>query len=484
MQKEKMTTKRSPHGITIRLSLAALAAGLSLTLSAAAKEGRTLTGGGGASLSVSARTTPHGIADSVPHPLGAQESMQRMGQEGSAPREQSERLWILGQHPDAGGTSPEASNTRTAAGRTRTAAAHGETAAAPHGAANADSTTTITPGTTITPVGLVTRDSSSTITPGRCATPAGSAVRPFVRPPFLQEGDSVGVVSISSRIDEEQLKHALQSLDILRSWGLRLRLAPHLFDRNGGWFAAPDSVRARDLQQMIDNPHLRAIIFFRGGYGAVRILDRVKLDRLRRDPKWLVGFSDLTTIHAALQHVGVESIHGAMPGGFRTLHPERDTSALWLREALFGRVAGYHVAPHPLNHPGRAHGRLAGGNLSVMHALNGTPEAYDLEHEPVILLIEDVGESIHHIDRMMQTLRRSGRLDRIAGLVVGDFTHIRNEKRWEASVYEVIDSYARELHVPVLYGLPAGHDRLNVALYMGRDVELVVTDGGGSLRFL
>lgn len=427
--------------MTILLCLAALTAGQSRSLSAAGwacgthrNDGNCTPWsdvipprGGGDTLPCSGRDTwPHNGSDTLPR--GGGDTLPRGG--GDTP------LWILGARPQCG-DSTEAERT--------------------------------------------TQPQMAATCPGYDST---AVVRPFVRPPFLHEGDSIGVVSISSRIDENQLKHALQSLDILRSWGLRLRLAPHLFDRDGGWFVAPDSVRARDLQQMIDNPHLRAILFFRGGYGAVRILDRVELDSLRRNPKWLVGFSDLTTIHAALQHVGVESIHGAMPGGFRTLHPERDTSALWLREALFGRVEGYDVAPHPMNRPGRVRGRLVGGNLSVMHALYGTPEEYDLASEPVILLIEDVGESIHHIDRMMQTLQRSGRLDRIAGLIVGDFTHIRNEERWGTSVCEVIDNYTRTLRIPVLYGLPAGHGRLNVALYMGREVELEVTDAGGSLRFL
>lgn len=308
-------------------------------------------------------------------------------------------------------------------------------------------------------------------------------IRPFIRPPYLRAGDSVGIVSISSQTDSTQTKRYAECIDVVRSWGLSVRLGDHLFERSGGWFAAPDSVRADDLQQLLNNPNIRAILFFRGGYGAVRTLDYLNLDILRDDPKWLVGFSDLTTFHYALRRMGVESIHGAMPSNFRTDSLECDTSALWVREALFGRVAGYGSQPHPLNRTGSAHGRLSGGNLSVLSAMNGTPQDNDFT-EPTILLIEDVGESIHHIDRMLQTLLRSGKLERIKGLVVGDFTHIRGEKKWGQSVYELIEGYALKLDIPVLFGFPSGHDRFNAALYMGREVQLTVTDEGGELRFM
>ena len=307
-------------------------------------------------------------------------------------------------------------------------------------------------------------------------------LRPYVRPPFLREGDSVAVVAISSRTDSMLRDEALRGIEVLRSWGLRVRQGDHLFG-SYGWFPAPDSVRAAELQQMLDNPHLRAVLFLRGGYGAVRILDLVDLGVLRRDPKWLAGFSDLTTLHAALRRVGVESIHGAMPAGFRTDSIEADSSARWLREALFGERTVYRTEPHPLDRPGRAVGRLAGGNLSVLHALTATPEAIACD-EPVILLLEDVGESIHHIDRMMQTMQRSGLLRRVAGFVVGDFTQIRGEERWGCTAREAVAGYLRDLGVPLLFGLPAGHGRRNAALYMGRPVLLEVTDEGGELRFL
>lgn len=312
---------------------------------------------------------------------------------------------------------------------------------------------------------------------------ASGQIFPVVRPPSLQPGDTVALVAISSKTDSLQADRYARCIDVVRGWGLHVRLADHLFAQEGGWFPAPDRVRGADLQRMIDDDAVRAILFFRGGYGAVRALDYVDLTPLRRHPKWLAGFSDLTAVHYALQRLGVESIHGAMPSLFRIDSIERDTSALSLRDALFGTVTGYTVAPHPLNRPGTARGRLTGGNLSVISSLNGTT-LDDASHEPTILFLEEVGESIHHIDRMLQTLARSGRLASVRGIVVGQFTAIRGEKKWGCSVYELIRSYADQWQMPVLFGFPAGHGQPNCSLYMGREVELLVTEEGGELRFL
>ncbi len=316
-----------------------------------------------------------------------------------------------------------------------------------------------------------------------CAGAAAGRERPAVRPPYLHAGDSVGVVTISSRTDTLRCRHYEKCLDVLRGWGLHVRRSEHLYGAAGGWFNAPDSVRGADLQRMIDNPNLRAILFFRGGYGALRALDHADLTPLRTDPKWLAGFSDLTVVHYALRRLGVESIHGTMPSFFRTDSLERDTSALSLRDALFGRLDGYRTAPHPLDRKGTARGVLLGGNLSVLSSLNGTPLDDD-RTEPVLLLLEDVGESIHHIDRMLQTLRRSGRLSAVRGIVAGDFVRIRGEKQWGETAADLVRRLADELNVPAVFGFPAGHDAANYSLYMGREAVLTVTESGSELRFL
>ncbi len=302
----------------------------------------------------------------------------------------------------------------------------------------------------------------------------------MVRPLFLREGDTVAVVSISSKLPKKVDRQFIRRLE---SWGLTVQLGEHLFCRDTGWFATTDCNRAADLQRAIDDPSVKAVLFCRGGYGAIRTLDYLCLDSLRRHPKWFVGFSDLTVMHYALLKRGIESIHGAMPLEFLSDTTVTDSSALSLREALWGRLESYWIPPHPLNRVGCARGRLVGGNLSLVEAVNGTDIDDPLE-TPSILFIEEVGESIYRIDRMLQTLLRSGKLNRVKAFVVGHFTRTMHEKEWGQQVYELIAAYADRLGVPVLFGFPAGHSYPNYSLYMGREILLSVTPEGGLLEFL
>ncbi len=303
---------------------------------------------------------------------------------------------------------------------------------------------------------------------------------PFLRPPFLHVGDTVSVVAISSKLSK---KADTSFIRTIASWGLTVKLGEHLFSQEEGWFAGSDRERATDLQRAIDDSSVRAVIFYKGGYGAVRTLDYLDLERLRSHPKWLVGFSDVTVLHQALRKVGVESIHGTMPVLFKTDTLEIDTSTLSLRDALFGKISSYRTPRHVYNRLGRAEGRLVGGNLSLIYALNGTDLDDDLE-EPSVLFIEDVGENIYHIDRMMQNLKRSGKLARAKAIVVGYFSKMKGEKEWGADVESLINTYTAPLGIPVIFGFPAGHANPNMSLYMGRQVSVVVTDEDATLEFL
>lgn len=300
----------------------------------------------------------------------------------------------------------------------------------------------------------------------------------FVRPPYLQIGDTVGLVTpaaqLSSKTDTALVRERFAS------WGLHAKFAPHCCDRSEGYFAAPDSVRAADLQAMIEDPTVKAVIACRGGYGSVRLLPWLRLEELRWNPKWLVGFSDLTTLHSALAYAGVESIHGTMPGSF--LFEEEDPSAESLRRALFGLTRRIDVPPHPLDVAGTARGRLTGGNLTVLCAACGTAEAVDTE-EPTILFLEEVNEHVYRVDRMMQQLLRSGALSNVQAVVVGDFTHIAGAERFGAEACETVADCLRPLGIPLLFGFPAGHDSLNEAIYLGRRVRVTVDSEGGHLVF-
>lgn len=209
------------------------------------------------------------------------------------------------------------------------------------------------------------------------------------------------------------------------------------------------------MQRALDDPSVRAVIFYKGGYGAIRTLDHLDLKVLRKHPKWLAGFSDVTVLHQALRKIGVESIHGTMPVLFRTDTLKTDTSALSLRDALFGEIGGYRTPPHAYNRPGRAEGRLVGGNLSLIYALNGTDLDNDMD-EPSVLFIEDVGENIYHIDRMMQNLKRSGKLARAKAVVVGYFNKMKFEKEWGADAEGIDQRLYGIFGGTCIFGFPAG----------------------------
>ena len=304
--------------------------------------------------------------------------------------------------------------------------------------------------------------------------------REFIRPPFLHAGDTVSVVAISSQLPEDCDTSFLQRF---AGWGLTVKLGAHLYCRDSIWFAGSDIQRAGDLQRALDDSTVKAVIFYKGGSGAIRTLDHLDWSTFRRHPKWLVGYSDLTTMHYALRKMRVESIHGAMPVGFLADTTRVDSSAQSLREALWGEVTAYRTEPHPFNTFGRSFGRLTGGNLSLIYALNGTDLDNPLD-EPSVLLIEDVAEHVYHIDRMMQTLKRSGKLARVSAILVGHFTKIKGEEKWGSSVEELIHEYTRDLGVPVIFGFPAGHEAPNYSLYMGRRVCVTVDSGGGLVEFL
>lgn len=312
---------------------------------------------------------------------------------------------------------------------------------------------------------------------------SGSAQIPdsvdFIRPPYLQAGDTVGIVSPAGKLplkaDTAKVRERLES------WGLHVKFGSHYAGCEQPYFAGTDAERAADLQQMIDDRSVKAIIAYRGGYGSVRLLPLVDFAGLREHPKWIVGFSDITLLHLVLRRMGVESIHGPMPGSF--VFDKEDPSAESLRKALFGQTAGIEVEPHPFNQPGTATGRLAGGNLMLICSAAGTPEEL-MTDTPTVLLIEEIGEFVYRIDRMMQSLERSGKLKNLKAVLVGHFSEMLGaEKFGVEDACEVIASYLRPLGIPVVFGFPAGHAEPNLAVYLGREVTVTVDQAGACVRF-
>jgi muramoyltetrapeptide carboxypeptidase len=224
---------------------------------------------------------------------------------------------------------------------------------------------------------------------------------------------------------------------------------------------------------MMDDPAVKAILCARGGYGTIRMISRLKFDGFTRHPKWIAGYSDITVLHAALQQCfGIESIHGPMPRFALPKKPD-PVSFESLRGLLFGESSGYKAEPHTMNREGLAAGILVGGNLSVLYSIAGTE--YEPDTSGKILFIEDLGEYFYHIDRMMMNLKIRGKLKGLKGLVVGDMIDMKGAgSDFRKPAYQVIFEAVKEYGFPVMFGFPAGHGVRNLALPMGREVEMVV----------
>ena len=242
----------------------------------------------------------------------------------------------------------------------------------------------------------------------------------MITPSPLQRGQKVAIVAPAKSIGENDVDKAIE---IFEAWGLEVVLGRHLFS-TFHQYAGRDGQRAADLQRAINDPEIKAIFCVRGGYGTARMMDRIDFNPLRRSPKWVVGFSDVTVMLSQLHNLGMESVHGIMPGLFARNGTEGAIESL--RKILFGEADTYFINPHPLNRPGIARGKLIGGNLSILCHSIGTES--DLVTDEAILFIEDVDEYLYRLDRMMVQMKRSGKLENLAGLVVGHFTDMKDEK--------------------------------------------------------
>jgi muramoyltetrapeptide carboxypeptidase len=265
----------------------------------------------------------------------------------------------------------------------------------------------------------------------------------------------------------------------LREWGYTLRIGETV-GSSYYKFSASDTVRLQELQSMLDDDQLKAILFGRGGYGVVRLIDQLDFTRFLRHPKWLLGFSDITCL---LSHVhsryNLASIHAHMGAGYREENQDL-FSTMQINEMLRGMPTEYQIASHPMNRTGIAKGKLVGGNLALLSDLIGTPS--DLDTAGKILFIEDISEYKYNIDRMMWQLLRAGKLDKLAGLLVGSFTDtLDNEIPFGLNEYEIVWEKVSSFSYPVCFGFPVGHQPLNYPLKVGVDYDLIVDEYGVNL---
>ena len=305
----------------------------------------------------------------------------------------------------------------------------------------------------------------------------GKDDNPFTIPPYLKPGDTIGITCPAGHISAEELEPAVNAL---QSWGFKLRLGSTVGKRDFT-FGGTDEERAADFQQMLDDPSLQAILCARGGYGCIRIIDRLNFKKFTEKPKWIIGFSDITVIHAHLNHnFRIASIHSKMCNSFpyrlNEAEPEQLQSILSIREALRGNRVEYPLVPDLSNKNGSGSGILVGGNLKTIETLAGT--ASDIRTDGMILFVEDVGEYLYSIDRMFFSLKRTGKLDRLAGLLIGGFRVKPDDPGDEfgRSVYNIVLDHVASFDYPVCFNFPVGHQRVNFALKCGVKHQLTVAD--------
>ncbi|MCX6244352.1 MAG: LD-carboxypeptidase [Bacteroidetes bacterium] len=291
----------------------------------------------------------------------------------------------------------------------------------------------------------------------------------MITPPYLTKDDKIGIIAPARCINFDEVH---PSIRVFQKWGLEVVLGTNIF-RKCNQFAGKDEFRLADLQQMLDDDSMRAIICARGGYGTVRIVDQIDWTAFRRNPKWIVGYSDATVLHSHIhRHLGIETLHAIMPINI-TGDDGANDALNTLKNALFGKIKSYSYEVTPLARPGEAEGILTGGNLSILYSLMGSDSEADTTGK--ILFIEDVDEYLYHIDRMMMNLKRAGKLDKLAGLIVGGMDRMNdNTIPYGRSVNEIISDAVVEYNYPVCFDFPSGHGENNLALILGRNVKLKV----------
>lgn len=293
--------------------------------------------------------------------------------------------------------------------------------------------------------------------------------------PYLKQNDKVAIVATARKISAEELSFAI---DTIKSWGLQPVLGKNIYAIENQ-FAGSDEQRAEDLQWAINDDGIKAILIARGGYGTVRIVDLVDYSKLNTNPKFIIGYSDVTVLHSHIHtHIGIQTLHATMPINFNKNAEAVET----LRKCLFGESVSYSFEAYKLNRAGEAAGVLVGGNLSLLYALSGTDS--DIDTAGKILFLEDLDEYLYHIDRMMLNLKRSGKLANLKALVVGGFSDMKdNTVPFGKTAEEIILGAVKEYNFPVCFNFPAGHIDRNLALCFGKEVRLKVSTANCTLAF-
>ena len=287
--------------------------------------------------------------------------------------------------------------------------------------------------------------------------------------PYLQNGDTVGLLSTARSFSKKAIN---PFVGLLKSWGLKVKMG-NTTDKVDHQFAGTTAERTKDLQQMINAPAVKAIICAKGGYGTIKIINKIDFSVLKTNPKFICGFSDVTVLHNSLHNLGLPSLHSCMALQYNDVNLFSKQS---LKLALFGGSLTYAFKPHLKNKGNNLKGVVVGGNLSILHNLSGTQ--YDIDVSDKILFIEDLDEYLYHIDRMMMQLKLSNKLTKLKGLLVGSFSKMNdNQVPFGKSVEEIILDAVKEYNYPVIFNFPAGHEARNYAIKLGVEIEVFENNG-------
>lgn len=297
----------------------------------------------------------------------------------------------------------------------------------------------------------------------------------MIIPPFLKAGDTVALVCTARKFFPEDAKSAI---DLLESWGLNVKLGATI-GLDNFQLGGTDSERAADFQAQLDDISVKAIWCARGGYGTVRIIDSLDFTKLKKHPKWIMGFSDVTVLHSQLNVERVASLHSIMP--FTVPNAPEEVKET-LRKALFGETLSYSIPSKSYDVKGVASGELVGGNISILYSLLGSNSAIDTKDK--ILFIEDLDEYLYHIDRMIYNLKRNGYFEQVKGIIVGSMTDMHdNEIPFGQNEVQIITEIAKDFSIPIAFQFPAGHQSDNCTLILGKQVHFEVNEKEIKLKF-
>ena len=297
-------------------------------------------------------------------------------------------------------------------------------------------------------------------------------------PPYLKPGATIGITCPAGYMAMEKASTCIQTL---QEWGYAVMIGKTLVSDSANYFSGTDEERTDELQAMLDDKSIDAILFGRGGYGVGRIIDKLNFKKFIINPKWLIGYSDITVLHShILNKYNTASMHAPMAGAFNDIENSKEyIDALY--KAITGKKASYSCSTHEFNRKGNVSGILVGGNLSLLTNLIGTPS--DFETKNKILFLEDVGEYLYKIDRMLYQLKRSGKFNKLAGLIIGGFTEMKDTERpFGKTIDELIYEVVKDFDFPVCFNFPVSHTKENYALKVGGSYQLKITGKKTTLK--